>query len=43
MRGAALHVRLAAPPVDNSANQALIELIAKRLGLPKRATCIART
>ncbi len=30
-----LRVRVAAPPVDGRANEALIELLAKRLGIPK--------
>ena len=32
----ALRVRLAAPPVDNAANDALVALLAKALGVPKR-------
>lgn len=31
-----LKARLAAPPVDGAANDALIALLAERLGLPKR-------
>lgn len=31
-----LKVRLTAPPVDGAANDALIALLAERLGLPKR-------
>ena len=31
----ALKVRLTAPPVDGAANQALVKLLAKTLGLPK--------
>ena len=31
-----LKVCLTAPPVDGTANEALIALLAKRLGLPKR-------
>ena len=31
-----LKVRLTAPPVDGAANEALIALLAHRLGLPKR-------
>ena len=35
-RGDAILVRVAAPPVDGAANQALIELLAKALAIPKR-------
>jgi uncharacterized protein len=28
-------VRVAAPPVDGAANQALVEFVAKRLGIPR--------
>ena len=34
--GGALRVRLAAPPVDNAANEALVELLAKALHVPRR-------
>jgi uncharacterized protein (TIGR00251 family) len=34
--GGALKVRLAAPPVDNAANEALVAFIADTLGLPRR-------
>ena len=37
-----LKARLTAPPVDGAANDALIALLAERLGLPKRAISIAR-
>jgi len=37
LHGAALKVRLQAPPVEGAANDALVALIADRLGLPKRA------
>jgi uncharacterized protein (TIGR00251 family) len=36
----ALVVRLAAPPVDNQANDSLISLLAKTLRLPKSAVSI---
>jgi uncharacterized protein (TIGR00251 family) len=36
-----LKVRLTAPPVDGAANDALIVLLAQRLGLPKSAISIA--
>jgi uncharacterized protein (TIGR00251 family) len=37
-----LKVRLTAPPVDGAANEALIALLAQRLGLPKRDICIVQ-
>jgi len=37
-----LKARLTAPPVDGAANEALITLLAERLGLPKRAISIVR-
>ena len=39
-RGDALLVRLNAPPVDGAANEELITVIAKALGVPKRAVTI---
>ena len=36
----ALKVRLTAPPVDGAANEALVALLAQRLGLPKHAVHI---
>ncbi|WP_148715072.1 DUF167 domain-containing protein [Chitinolyticbacter meiyuanensis] len=33
----ALKLRLAAPPVDGKANEALLHYLAERLGLPRRA------
>jgi uncharacterized protein (TIGR00251 family) len=41
-RGAAILVRLAAPPVDGAANAALIAYLAERLGLPQRHLTLAR-
>lgn len=38
--GDALAVRLAAPPVDGKANEALVEYIAAVLGVPRRAVTI---
>lgn len=34
--GAALKVRLLAPPVDGAANDALVALLAEKLGVPRR-------
>ena len=41
-RGDAILVRLAAPPVDGAANDALIAFLAERLGLPQRQILITR-
>ena len=41
LHGDALKVRLAAPPVDGAANEALVELIARSLDVPRRAVRIA--
>lgn len=38
----ALRVRLAAPPVDGKANDALVAWVAAELGLPRRAVRLAR-
>ena len=40
LHGAALKVRLHAPPVDGAANEALVMLLATRLGVPTRAVRI---
>ncbi|WP_255987543.1 DUF167 domain-containing protein [Chitinolyticbacter albus] len=37
LHGGALKIRLAAPPVDGKANEALLVYLAERLGLPRRA------
>jgi uncharacterized protein (TIGR00251 family) len=37
MYGDSLKIRVAAPPVDNAANAALIEFIAAKLGIAKRS------
>lgn len=36
-----LRVRVAAPPVDGAANEALLRLVASELGVPRRAVRIA--
>ena len=41
-RGEAILVRLAAPPVDGAANEALIAFLSERLGIPQRRIVIAR-
>jgi uncharacterized protein len=40
--GGALRVRLAAPPVDDRANQELCRLLAERLNIPQSAVKIVR-
>ena len=40
LHGAALKVALTAPPVEGAANQALLKLLAKALGVPKRDVAI---
>ena len=35
-RGAAIRIRLAAPPVDGAANDALIAFLSEALGVPRR-------
>jgi uncharacterized protein (TIGR00251 family) len=40
LHGARTKVRLAAPPVDGKANEALIEFIAGQYGVPKRNVTI---
>ena len=37
MHGDSIRIRLAAPPVDNAANEALIEFVARQLGLAKHS------
>ena len=38
--GSALKVRIQAPPVEGAANEAVISLLAERLGVPRRAVRI---
>lgn len=40
--GAALKARVTAPPVDGAANEALLKLLAERLGVPKRTLQIVQ-
>lgn len=37
-----LKARITAPPVDGAANEALVALLAERLGVPRRAISIVR-
>lgn len=41
-QGGALKVKLTAPPVDGEANQALINFLARLLGIPKRDITILK-
>ena len=36
-QGGAVKIRVAAPPVEGEANEALLRFLAKKLGLPRRA------
>ncbi len=40
LHGEALKIRLAAPPVDGKANEALVKFVAARLGLAKSAVSL---
>jgi len=42
VRDGGLHARVTAPPADGKANAAVCELIAKALGLPRRAVQVQR-
>ncbi|MEZ4588241.1 MAG: DUF167 domain-containing protein [Gemmatimonadales bacterium] len=42
LHGDALKIRVAAPPVDGAANEAILELLAKSLGVPTGAVRLAR-
>lgn len=42
MRDGVLRVRLAAPPVDGQANEALVRLLARTLGVPPRDVRVTR-
>lgn len=40
--GTELRLRVTAPPVDSAANEAVLEFIARLLGLPRRAVTLVR-
>jgi uncharacterized protein (TIGR00251 family) len=40
MRGGAVVIRLAAPPVEGAANEALVAFLSDALGLPRRSITI---
>jgi uncharacterized protein (TIGR00251 family) len=42
VHGERLKVQLTAPPVDGAANDALVALIARALGRPRKDVCIVR-
>jgi len=42
LHGAALKIRIAAPPVEGKANEALIAFVAKALGVPRRSVSLVR-
>ena len=41
LHGDRIRIRLAAPPVDGAANEALVRFLAEALGVPPRAVSIA--
>lgn len=42
LHGDALKVRIAAPPVEGAANEALVKLLAKSLGVPRSDVTVIR-
>lgn len=40
VHGTGLRIRLTAPPVEGLANEALIDFLARELGVPRRNVCI---
>jgi uncharacterized protein (TIGR00251 family) len=42
VQGSELKIRLAAPPVDDAANEALVRFLAEELGLPRGAVQLLR-
>lgn len=40
--GNAVKIKLRAPPVEGRANEALVEFLAEKLGLPRRAVSVER-
>jgi uncharacterized protein (TIGR00251 family) len=41
LHGTEIRIRVAAPPVDGAANEALIRFVARRLGVPRAVVAIA--
>jgi uncharacterized protein (TIGR00251 family) len=42
LHGESLRIRIASPPVDGAANEALIRFLADRLGVPRRRVTLLR-